>query len=307
MISGKNGSHPKPKETMSESAVFPVHHLYKHEAMKTTFVLRICCSDVALANSLASECAQRIDELEQKLSRYHEGGDVFRINRMTAGQTLRVSEETHECLLTAMEAYVHTCGLFDPTLGAMIEHRKTGQDGTMPTAHGQLIVHQDTPAVTCETAGRIIDLGGIGKGFALDQIALLLDGWEIEGALFSAGASTHLAIGNASWPIDLISEHDKMRLLLQGEALSASGTTIQGSHIVHPAGGAQKISSGAPARIWARSASAAFSDAWSTALMLMNDAEISHAPDPAVRLSAVYLEKNGRLQTYSIDQNEDSF
>lgn len=283
-----------------QPTTFPPHHLFHHEAMKTTFSLRLCGSDEALLRSLACECFLRIDELEQKLSRYFEGGDVYRINNLTAGETLHISEECHQCLLVSMEACMNTGGLFDPTLGAMIEHRKTGLDGTVPEPTGQLIVHPDTPAVTCHAPGRIIDLGGIGKGFTLDQLKETLTGWDIEGALLSSGASTHLAIGDPVWPIDLSGDNDNLRINLQREALSASGTAMQGSHIVHPdhSSHTNSLNSSSPdghwSRIWSRSASAAHSDAWSTALMLMDLAEIKTAPSDSNMLSAVYLEcENG--------------
>ncbi|MEJ6571236.1 MAG: FAD:protein FMN transferase [Akkermansiaceae bacterium] len=275
---------------------FPPHHLIHHEAMKTTYSLRICTEDKSLADSLACECIQLIDELEQKLSRYHEGGDVYRINHMAAGETLHISDECHECLLDAMEACVHTGGLFDPTLGTMIEHQKKGLDGAVPAPAGQIIVHPDTPAVTCEIPGRVIDLGGIGKGFTLDQLKELLSGWDIDGALLSAGASTHLAIGKASWPIDLsgANDVDVLRVDLKNEALSASGTIMQGSHIVH-----QDINrlDNLPTHIWARSPSAALSDAWSTALMLMTPEEIEQAPSEDAMLTAVHVERDGGFVT----------
>jgi thiamine biosynthesis lipoprotein len=281
---------------MDEPTSFPPHHLLHHEAMKTTFYLRICADDVALANSLACECFNRIDELEQKLSRYFEGGDVYRINNMAAGETLHISEECHECLLIAMEACVHTCGLFDPTLGTMIEHRKTEQDGELPEPTGQLIVHPDTPAVTCHAPGRVIDLGGIGKGYALDQLKVILTGWDIDGALVSAGSSTHLAIGRPTWPIDLSGDQEILRVHLHDEALSASGTAIQGSHIVHP-DSSRDILENQPTRIWSRSASAAHSDAWSTALMLMAPEEIEAAPTQESMLNAVHLEREDGFHT----------
>lgn len=263
--------------------------------MKTTYSLRICTEDKSLADSLACECIQLIDELEQKLSRYHEGGDIYRINHLAAGETLHISEECHECLLDAMEACVHTGGLFDPTLGTMIEHQKTGQDGALPAATGQLIVHPDTPAVTCEVSGRVIDLGGIGKGFSLDHLKKFLAGWNIDGALLSAGASTHLAIGDPSWPIDLNGEKDVLRVDLKNEALSASGTIMQGSHIVHH--DINRLDQ-QPPHIWSRSPSAALSDAWSTALMLMTPAEIEQAPSEEAMLSAVHVEREDGFQTY---------
>lgn len=274
---------------MSKPVTLPPHHLFHHEAMKTTFYLRICGDDEPWLRGLACECFELIDELERKLSRYLDGGDVARINAMSAGETLHVSEECHECLLVAMEACIHTGGLFDPTLGALIEHRKTKQGGTLPEPVGQLVVHPDTAAVSCDVPGRVIDLGGIGKGYALDCLARFLTGWRVEGALLSSGASTHLAIGPHTWPMDLTGDDDEMRIYLRSEALSASGTAIQGSHIIHPAGEGG-LDESQPNRIWARSPSAAQADAWSTALMLMTQAEIHTAPSEQGMLSAVYIE-----------------
>lgn len=280
---------------MSEATEFPPHHVVHHEAMKTTYALRLCGEDEALLRSLACECINRIDELEQKLSRYFEGGDVFRINNLQKGETLHVSEECHECLLQAMEAHVHTGGLFDPTLGAMIEHRKSGGDGETPQPIGQLSIDPETALVTCLEPGRIIDLGGIGKGFTLDQLALYLRDWDLDGALLSAGASTHLAFGIHAWPIDLSGEQHTLRVPLKNESISASGSTIQGSHIVSTETDRDRAPD-TPTRIWARSSSAAFSDAWSTALMLMTEEELKVAPDPNAKLTAVHLERQGVIE-----------
>ncbi|MDG0995440.1 MAG: FAD:protein FMN transferase [Akkermansiaceae bacterium] len=284
--------------TMPEKTLFPTHHAVDHEAMKTTYHLRLSGDDTQLLRSLACECIERIDELERKLSRYHDGGDVFRINHMQAGETLSISEEAHECLLQAMEASIHTAGLFNPTLGAMIEHSKNNQEGNPPAPIGQLSIDPERAVVTCIKPGRVIDLGGIGKGFTLDQLALYLKQWDIHGALLSAGASSHLALGKHSWPIDLSGVNDTLRIDLKNASISASGTTIQGSHIVS-ADMADDLSNHAPTRIWAHSSSAAFSDAWSTALMLMNEAKIDLAPSQDRHLTTVFVERDGVLHTIS--------
>ena len=164
--------------------------VHEHEAMNTTFTIRLLGMDEQSARSLAQLCLERIDQLEGQLSRFLEGSDVSRINALPAGETLYISEPCHECLLLAMQAAAQTHGLFDITLGKRIEHRKEGKDGPMPELEGRLKVHPDVPAVTCEEAGREIDLGGIGKGFALDQLRELLNEWEAGGALITAGASS---------------------------------------------------------------------------------------------------------------------
>lgn len=264
----------------------------------TTFTLRICGKDESLIRSLACECFELIDELERKLSRYHEGGDVSRINAMSAGETLHISEECHEALLIAMEACVRTGGLFDPTLGALIGHRKSELEGELPEPTGTLIIHPDSAMVFCETPGRVIDLGGIGKGFTLDRLGDFLKGWDVESALLSAGASTHLAMGTETWPIDLAGDHHHHCVALKNEALSASGTSIQGAHIVHPDQEKTRARQETPehrTRIWASSSTAALSDAWSTALMLMTPEEIETEPTEETMLNAVYFEKNDKF------------
>ena len=283
---------------MSDPSSIPTHFSFHHEAMMTTFTLRICGKDESLVRSLACECFELIDELERKLSRYHQGGDVSRINAMSAGETLHLSEECHECLLIAMEASVRTGGLFDPTLGALIEHRKSDLEGELPQPTGTLVVHPDSAMVFCETPGRVIDLGGIGKGFTLDRLGDFLKGWEVESALLSAGASTHLAIGSATWPIDLAGDHHHHYVSLNNEALSASGTSIQGAHIVHPdqeKAHDQQETPEHPTRIWASSPTAALADAWSTALMLIPPEELQTTPSEETKLTAIYLEETDKF------------
>ena len=64
--------------------------------------------------------------------------------------------------------HVVTQGLFDITLGKQIEHQKRRSTGESPTLGGTLALDPDRPVIHCIEAGREIDLGGIGKGFALD-------------------------------------------------------------------------------------------------------------------------------------------
>ncbi|MFQ3224214.1 MAG: thiamine biosynthesis lipoprotein [Lentimonas sp.] len=242
-------------------------HQFDHNAMKTTFVFRIVSGNAKLAHDVAHAAIILLDEIENTLSRYVEGSDVFRINHMETNQTLLISDTCYDCIRLAAEAHEQTGGLFDITLGTVIEHQKNELQGDAPALSGKLSIDPNRPAITCEQAGREIDLGGIGKGFALDQIKLLMEEWGIESALLSAGASTQLAFGPKTWPIELGNDQNGQTIELNNQALSASGVGIQGSHIVSP------IASDEPSynfkRAWILQPSAAMADAWSTALMLI--------------------------------------
>lgn len=239
--------------------------------MNTTFTLRICEVDPRLAAVMAQHCFEELDILEGKLSRFIDDSDIARINVLTAGQTLYINDDTHACLLLALDYYAKTGGLFDITLGSAIEHRKSKTEGPSPAIDGSLIIHPDRPAVTCQTPGRVLDLGGIGKGFALDQLKQKLIDWNARSALLAAGASTQLAFGDQTWPIEIIGDQSRQRIDLKNAALSASGTGIQGSHIVHPDGDEIEL----PWKhIWLTAATATAADVWSTALMLLPDHEL---------------------------------
>lgn len=245
----------------------PLYSL-SHEAMKTVFQIRLIEDGSGIARQAALACAERIDAIEAALSRYLPGSDVWQINHLPAGASLFVGEDCEECLRLAMAAGVLTGGLFDVTLGRLIEHRKQAETTSPPVLTGRLQLDPRRPRVDCVEPGREIDLGGIGKGFALDTLARLCQEWGITSGLLSAGASTQLAFGPRSWEIQLRGDVNSRAVHLQNEALSASGTAVQGSHIVSPEPGAGGLRR---ERIWVKTASAAMADAFSTAALLAED------------------------------------
>ncbi|MCX7049317.1 MAG: FAD:protein FMN transferase [Candidatus Sumerlaeota bacterium] len=152
-----------------------------------------------------------------------------------------------------------------------------------------------------------LDLGAIGKGYALDKAAELLREWSIEAALIHAGTSTALGWGSPGaaarlepgqegWPVgiggDWVEDPARRRILLKDAALSGSGTEVKGSHILD--GRAARPASGHLAA-WAvypsypETCGAAVSDALSTAFMVMRTQEVEAfcAAHPEVSALAV--------------------
>ena len=283
---------------MNACLPFPDARLFEHEAMHTTFSLRLRGMAEADARDIAKLSFDLLDSLEARLSRFIEDSEISRINRMHAGETLYLSEATHQCLLLALDAYLRTGGLFDITLGARIEHAKSGGATPAPDLRGRLIIHPDVPAVTCEEPGRELDLGGIGKGFALDQLHALLGEWGAQDALLSAGASSMLAFGPTAWPADLAGAETR-RIQLANRSLSASGTGIQGAHIIHPAG-TGSMPADSSTRVWVLAPTAAMAEVWSTALMLVPPAEIPDLISNEPLIREVHIEVDGALRTFNL-------
>ena len=261
----------------------PNLHLFSTDAMNTTFSLHMDHADRPCAEDAASACFVALEELESQLSRYRHDSDICRINALQAGQSLLIAESTHACLLQAFEAGRQTAGLFDVTLGTRTQAEPLDSDVT-----GQLEVDPDHPRVTCCAVGRQIDLGGIGKGFALDHLAQICSSYGIHSALLTAGASTLLALGSEIWPVLLQGDEAEVKIELIGQALSASGTSIQGAHVIHPDHG--RPPEYVFKRVWLTLESAAQADAFSTACLLMDDQDIQSFAAARGHSMAVYTE-----------------
>lgn len=247
-----------------------------HHAMATRFELRIAHPDVAYARQAAADCFQELDRLDALLNRHDEASEISAINRLRPGQKLRLCLDTFTCLSLAFEYHALTDGAFDPTLGPALDALRAGKlDSSQRTEPPELSL--DTPSleisVTSGTPG--LDLGGIGKGFALDILAEKLREWDITNALLVAGGSSILALGEAAcgtpWMISLGEGEARCEIPLRDEALGASGITVQGEHILNPRTWTPHRSA---FRAWAFARTAAAADAFSTAWLLLPSSRI---------------------------------
>ena len=244
---------------------------YASDAMKTTFRLFVPGGDRALVDSAVSEAFQKLEELEGVLSRYAPGSDISRINAMDAGETLFLSDECDRCLRLAIEASSTTGGRFDPCAGTMIDAVKSGS-GVAGTVRGVVSLDEHRPLVKCLEAGRVLDLGAIGKGFALERMGEILATHGIADALLTSGASTILAMGSMDWPLDIPHSAGTRRLLLRDSALAASGNSQQGAHIVNPENG---MAARTFENVWVIHPRAPLADAFSTACFTMTPGDIA--------------------------------
>lgn len=235
------------------------------EAMAAEFDVTIAGRGGREARQAAEAALAELGPLEQELSRYVENSDISRINRLPQGGSTVVSPETFECLRVALEMQRTTGGAFDVT------YASTGG------GRGREKLRLDSSRVAVEVLfdGVHVDLGGIGKGFALDHMAGMLKEWGVESALLRASHSTILAMGappgEEGWKMEFGPTGHRVEFPLVNRALSASGTAIKGEHIIDPATGR---TAGGRFRAWSLAPTGAESDALSTAFMIMSPTAI---------------------------------
>ncbi len=205
----------------------PGAHRFSHAAMATLFEVHCVHEDARYAGQAAQAAFDEVDRLERELSRFVGNSDIARINALSAGESTRVSPSTLECLGMARALYDLTSHAFDVSLG-------TGLEG--------LELDPDAFAVRASADGVRLDLGGIGKGYAVDRVAEVMEEWEIPRALVHGGFSSVLALEGPpdrdGWPLTLSApgpgpREVLARLTARQVALSASGTR-KGAHIQDP-------------------------------------------------------------------------
>ena len=265
---------------MKELRPEPVHR-FAHEAMGTIFEVLIAGQEVGYAVQASQAVFGEIDRLETLFSRFNATSEIGQINRLRADESLRISLDAFDCLRIAEGIQRETAGAFD------INFRRARGSSERPefeltAADSGFRVGLRQDFLGRRAAGLDLDLGAIGKGYALDKAASILADWSVERFLIHGGTSTALAAGDApglnqgenGWPVGVGGTWElpdvPKRLLLNRRALSGSGTEVKGRHIRDP-------KTGRPAEghlaAWVSHPSAAVSDALSTAFMAMRSKE----------------------------------
>jgi FAD:protein FMN transferase len=224
-------------------------HRFAHQAMATEFEIFCEHAEHDYAQQAAWAAFDLLDRLEGDLSRFIENSDISRINSISRGESLRVSRWTMDCLQIARQAFDETNGAFDISLG-------TG------FASLELVAAEST--VRARVDGPRLDLGGIGKGYAVDRMVDVLREWEIEAALVHGGHSSVRAM-DGDWPVTI----DGQLVRLTRQVLSASGIQKK-DHIVDPRSG-EPVRDRTP--VWVQMPAqgefpCAVAETWSTALMV---------------------------------------
>jgi thiamine biosynthesis lipoprotein len=283
---------------------------FTHEAMNTDFTIFIDAvdTDSETAAGAARAAFAVLDRVENATSRFIPSSDIARANALGVGESYRLGDEAFDCLAAAAALAADTGRAFDPAAGALVDFWKSPQGafaGSVLAAdlppppeweaaweahrQGEFALDPESRLLQCVTPGSILDLGGIGKGFALDEMARVLEEeWEISRALLSAGGSTMLALESplesTGWKIGFGGETNLPLLWLSRRALSSSGNQTQPTHIVDPRTGLTVSRTGLTRVLAPRGAEA---DALSTAFFVMSREELEaycadHAEHPAL-------------------------
>lgn len=276
-------------------------------AMATRFELVIGGENLVQLRAAGEEALYEIERVESLLSLYRPSSEIAQVNARAAAEPVRVSPEVFQLLVRCREYWTLSGGAFDITIAPLVRcwgfMKGTGArpaDADIAEARSKvgmnlLDLDEASRTVRFREPGMMVDLGSIGKGYALDLAAQILRDNAVTSALLHGGTSTVYAIGrdaeDAPWkvaiekpelpiPLGWPTEGPILDIIeLRDEALSVSAISgkffISGGkaygHLLDPRTGwpAEDAVLGC-----AITNSATESDALSTAVLLSREGEI---------------------------------
>ncbi|HEV8262855.1 MAG TPA: FAD:protein FMN transferase [Burkholderiales bacterium] len=219
------------------------------------------------------DALSEIERLDAILSHYKAASELRRLPRAARDAAATVSPELYEVLAESLRFSRLSSGAFDVTVAPLVRAWRSEEQPDEATLQ-RLRSCTGWEKIRLEPPNRVrilsdcleLDLGGIGKGYAADRAARVLQQAGVRSALVNAGSSSILALepppGCEGWAVDLPRGAGAIQL-----ARSSLSTSEQaGGHIIDPASGRPASSSWA-VTVVAHTATAA--DALSTALLVL--------------------------------------
>jgi thiamine biosynthesis lipoprotein len=218
-------------------------------AMATTFEVAIPVGAHPEPVAAAEDALDLIDELEDQLTIFREHSEVSRLNATAAAGFVEVELCLFELLARCAVWTRETEGAFDIATGALT--RAWGfsrREGAVPpaaelvaamraTGFRHVVLDEVNRAVKFRVAGLELNLGAVGKGYALDRAAAILrTKWGVRSALLHGGGSSVCAIGcppgdARGWPVRLKHPSESGEALgtirLRDGGLGTSAATFQ--------------------------------------------------------------------------------
>jgi thiamine biosynthesis lipoprotein len=262
-------------------------------AMATRFELVLHGGNAGRLRAAGEEALAEVDRLEARLSLYRPSSEIAQVNAQAARRPVRVSPPVFRLLQHAQRLQRETGGMFDIAAAPLVRcwgfmdggRRVPGADeiaqARQRSGFGHILLDETDFTARFDREGVMIDLGAIGKGFAIDRAADILREAGLTSALLHGGTSTVYGLGHppdaAGWKVAIIEAPDAPRLgaavVLRDSALSVSAVWARSfeaagrtyGHVIdprtgHPVNHAILAAVGLP--------SATETDAFSTALLV---------------------------------------
>jgi len=215
------------------------NHSAVHTAMGTEMVHQAFGRNSMKALRAVKKEAQRLEGL---LSRFLPESDVSRINRSAGIKSEKISSETYEILSYAIECSFILEGLFDITVGPLVDlwdykhaleppaNKKI--EAVLPlVSYNDLELDADQKTAKLKYSGQSVDLGGIGKGCASDRFMEIFQEYGVTSAFSNIGGNVS-TLGNkpdgSPWRVGI--RHPRLNDLFGAVAVTGKAVVTSGDY-----------------------------------------------------------------------------
>ena len=259
------------------------------------------------AIELATRALDVIDALEDQMTIYRDDSEVARLNATAHLRPVPVEPGLFSLLETALRIGRETGGAYDVASGALslawgfvrgprrVPDPTALADARDRSGQHHLSLDPASHSVAFDKPGIVVNLGSIGKGYAVDRAAgVIRDHWWPTGALVHGGQSSVYALGSPPWRFGgrwEIAVRNPFRpeaplgiLRVRNRGVGTSGASFQSfqdggrryGHILDPRTGEPPAEG--PASVTVLAPTAAEADALSTAFYLLGpDGAVAYA------------------------------
>jgi FAD:protein FMN transferase len=153
------------------------------------------------------EAIAKLNEIDDKMSVFKDYSEVSNINKSAGISPCKVSEDTYLVIKKAVEYSKLYDGVFDPTIRPIVSLWGINtKNSKIPEAseiksdiklinYKDIILNDKVRSIKLKYKNQAIDLGGIAKGFAADEVKNILIKNKIENAIIDLGGNIYV-LGN---------------------------------------------------------------------------------------------------------------
>ncbi len=195
----------------------------KTDSSKTVQALGTICTIQLYENAsdaLYAELFNRLFQIESEFSVQNPDSELSRVNAASGKNAVFVGQDVAFVLQTALDVAQKSDGAFDPTIGPLVNLWGINTENAHVPAQQEIenakslvnwrnvdfSLTQNGAEVFLQKEGMALDLGGIAKGFAADELAKILKEKKVSYALINLGGNV-FAFGNkksnANWKIGI--------------------------------------------------------------------------------------------------------
>lgn len=293
--------------------------VYKRKyVMGTVFEIAAYSDSRERASAAIDKAFQEIVRIDDLMSNFKPESALSTLNRSAHFHTERVPSDLYRVIEEAVQFSKISDGKFDITVAPLVNLWKAALAGdSLPSQpqqqQAQACVGYEkielTPPdqVSFNSPCLQLDLGAIGKGYAVDRAAEILHSLEIQDAFLNAGGSTMVAMGSppgqSAWLVHLRDPSHKIDpyVMLSNGSVSTSEQTAKSllgrdsaGHIIDPAT-AKPLQTEFAVSVIAPTGT--MSDGLSTTLLLLGPQEGKVLINRTRDVSAVWLSPQAQVET----------